>query len=127
MAATRVNRTPAKSAPAAPAEPQDDEVPTFHIPAPDEVVYDGPVLFRIGGHEYRARSGRSFAASLTYLNAIRSGSVRAAELAAIEYLAGPGALKALLPLVDDADQWNRVTKRALDHLLGKFEEEMQGN
>lgn len=125
MATTRVNRT--KPASAAPATPPEDDVPQFAVPAPAEVVYDGPVLFRIGEQEFRARRGRTFTASLAYLNAIRTGSIRSAELAAIEYLAGPAALTALLPVVDDADQWNRVTKRALDHLLGKFEEDMQGN
>src|SRR5579871_5311317 len=119
--AARVTRTtkPASSAPE-PAAPEPDDVPTFTT-KPVKVKYDGPVLMRIDGVDYRMRSDRSFAGSLRYLRKVRTRGVRDAEFALLDHLAGSEATDKLLEVAElDPGKWTQVVKRATDHVLGKI-------
>lgn len=109
-------------------EPQhDDGVPTFTTKQA-AVKYDGPVLLRVDGVEYRMRADRSFAASLRYLRAVRKGSIRDAEIALVDHVAGPDATNALLQVPDlNALTWIGVVKRAADHVFGPEPEDEEGN
>jgi hypothetical protein len=127
MAATRVNRTtkPAPD-PAAPAEPHEaDDLPTFTTTKQQKVKYDGPALMRIDGADYRMRSDRSFTASLVYLRRLGDGaSVRQAQFALLDYVAGPEAVDKFIQAAElDPEAWNKVVNRALEHVLGKLKED----
>lgn len=130
MAATRVNRTTTpKQASAAPAEPQEpDDVPEFTTKTV-KPKYDGPVLLRIDGRDYRMRSDRSFNASLIYMRRLGAGAtVRQAQFALLDYVAGAETTEKFIQVAElDPTAWTKVINRALEHVLGKLKEDAGGN
>lgn len=122
MATTRTRTKPTTTA--EDVEPLDD-APSFTTAKPKKVVYDGPVLFRLDGQEYRMRPDRSFAASLVYLHRLGNGSgLRQAQFAVLDYVVGPEATARLVHSAElDPAAWNQVVNRALEHVLGKLKEE----
>lgn len=115
---------PTTTAPAGDDGP-DDGVPSFTTLTPEKAVYDGPVLFRVDGREYRMQSDRSFSASLVYLKGLGSGTaVRQAQFALLDYVAGAEATEALIRAAEiEPASWTAVVNRALEHVLGKLKED----
>lgn len=104
--------------------PDDDDVPSFTTPKAG-AVYDGPVLFRVDRRQFRMVSDRSFGASLLYLRRLDTGtSVRQAEFALLDYVAGPEATEQLIRAsAADPARWTAVVNRALQHVLGRLKED----